>query len=74
MSEVTDFYAHLAKLKELGVYSFKNQEFEVTFKVEPKVISPVASKVPDVTVKSLEEELYKDLDQRVDVPQLVQTV
>jgi len=74
MSQIEEFYAHLAKLKDLGVYSFKNEEFEVVFKVEPKLVSPVASKVPDVTVKSLEEELYKDLDQRVDVPQLVQTV
>jgi hypothetical protein len=74
MRYVEEFYQHVAKLKELGVYSFKDQEYEIIFKVEPKAVLPLASQLPEVTIKSLEKELYEDLDQRVDVPQLVQTV
>ena len=63
MNNKEEVLEYLQKLNNIGVSYFKNCEFEVSFKdKEKKLRSSLPIKIPDITSKSIEDELFEDID------------
>ena len=75
MNNKEEVLEYLQKLNNIGVSYFKNSEFEVSFKdKEKKLRSSLPIKIPDITSKSIEDELFEDIDKRVNIPHLTETI
>lgn len=75
MNNKEEVLEYLQKLNSIGVSYFKNSEFEVSFKdKEKKLRSSLPIKIPDITSKSIEDELFEDIDKRVNIPHLTETI
>ena len=70
----------IKKLKELGVTSYKCAQFEVSLSPLLQEIKPqsaearIKSELKNIPTQSITDELYKDLDQKINRPVLSQTV